>query len=127
MTIPVVSETVFAAAGGVFSEPWLWEAALATAVIETPLFWLCGYRRSAEAAWFFVVNLVSNLLLNEFLAGTPRAFPYPAAMLLGEIFVVLLEFALCGYMVRGKGAKLFRVLLLTNAISFLAGILYFIV
>ena len=66
MTIPVVSETAFALAGGVFSEPWLLDAALATAAIETPIFWLCGYRRAAEWRWFFVVNIVSNLLLNEF-------------------------------------------------------------
>ena len=48
MTIPVVSETAFTLAGGVFSEPWLLDAALATAVIETPSFWLFGYRRAVE-------------------------------------------------------------------------------
>ena len=127
MTIPVVSETAFALAGGVLSEPWLLDAALATAVIETPLFWLCGYRRAAEWTWFFAVNIVSNLLLNEFLAETPRNFPYAAAVLLGEIFVVLLEYALCGYAVRERGgARLFCVLLLTNVVSFVAGIIYFI-
>ena len=127
MTIPVVSETAFALAGGVLSEPWLLDAALATAVIETPIFWLCGYRRAAEWTWFFAVNIVSNLLLNEFLAETPRNFPYAAAVLLGEVFVVFLENALCGYAVRDKGgARLFRVLLLTNAVSFVAGIVYFL-
>ena len=127
MTIPVVSETIFALAGGVFSEPWLLDAALATAGIETPIFWLCGYRRAAEWTWFLVVNIVSNLLLNECLAETPRNFPYAAAVLLGEVFVVLLEYALCGYAVREKGGKrLFRVLLLTNAVSFLAGVMFFL-
>ena len=127
MTIPVVSETIFALAGGVLSEPWLLDAALATAVIETPIFWLCGYRRAAEWTWFFVVNIVSNLLLNEFLSETPRTFPYAAAVLLGEIFVVFLEYALCGYAVRDKGgARLFRVLLLTNAVSFAVGVIYFL-
>ncbi|MBE6093879.1 MAG: hypothetical protein E7199_00185 [Schwartzia succinivorans] len=127
MIVPVVSETAATLPGGVFSEPWFWDAALATAVIETPIFWLCGYRRSVENAWFFVVNIVSNLLLNEFISATPRNFPYPCTVLLGEIFVVLLEFALCGYAVREKGGKrLFRVLLLTNAVSFLAGVIYFL-
>ncbi len=126
MIVPVVSETAATLPGGVFSEPWLWDAALATAVIETPIFWLCGYRRSVENVWFFVVNIVSNLLLNEFIGATPRKFPYPAAVLLGEVFVVLLEFALCGYVVEEKrGANLFRVLLLTNVVSFLAGVVYF--
>ena len=127
MIVPVVSETAFVLSGGVLSESWLWDAALATAVLETPIFWLCGYRRSVENAWFFVVNIVSNLLLNEFIGATPRNFPYPCTVLLGEIFVVLLEFALCGYAVREKGGKrLFRVLLLTNAVSFLAGVIYFL-
>ena len=127
MTIPVISEMAFASAGGVFSEPWLLDAALATVVVETPIFWLCGYRRATECLWFAVVNIVSNLLLNEFIAGTPRPVPYPAVVLLGEFFVVALEFALCGYAVREKGAKLFRVLLLTNAASFLAGLAYFLI
>lgn len=128
MTIPVVSETVFAAAGGVFSEPWLLEAALSTAAVETPVFWLCGYRRMTEWLWFAVVNLISNLLLNEFLSEAPPFFSYKMSVLLGEIFVVLLEFALCKYAVRENGGtKLFRVLLLTNAISFFAGLLYFAV
>ena len=127
MIVPVVSETAATLPGGVFSEPRLWDAALATAVIETPIFWLCGYRRSVENVWFFVVNIVSNLLLNEVIGATPRNFPYPAAVLLGEVFVVLLEFALCGYVVEEKrGANLFRVLLLTNAVSFVAGIVYFL-
>ena len=127
MIVPVVSETAATLPGGVFSEPWLWDAALATAVIETPIFWIFGYRRAAEWLWFFIVNIVSNLLLNEFIDATPRDFPYPAAVLLGEIFVVLLEYALCGYAVRERGgARLFCVLLLTNVVSFVAGIIYFI-
>ena len=127
MIVPVVSETAATLPGGVFSEPWLWDAALATAVIETPLFWIFGYRRAAEWPWFFIVNIVSNLLLNEFLAASPQSLPYPCAVLLGEIFVMLLEFALCGYAVREKGGKrLFCVLLLTNAVSFLAGVIYFL-
>lgn len=125
MIVPNPSAEAFFLSGGVFSEPWLLDAALATAVIETPIFWFCGYRRCVEDAWFFVVNIVSNLLLNEFIDATPRDFPYPAAVLLGEIFVVLLEFALCDYVVRENRGRLFRVLLLTNAASFLAGVVYF--
>ena len=127
MIVPNLFAEEFFLSGGVFSEPELMDAALATAVIETPIFWLCGYRRRAEVAWFFVVNIVSNLLLNEFIDATPRDFPYPAAVLLGEIFVVLLEFALCDYVVRENRGRLFRVLLLTNAASFLAGVVYFFI
>ncbi len=127
MIVSVAPDFFAAPAGSVFSDPWLLQLALATAAIETPIFWLCGYRRAAECLWFFVVNLVSNLLLNEFIAETPGTFPYPAAVLLGEIFVVALEFALCGYVVRENGGvRLLRVLLLTNVASFLAGVGYFI-
>ncbi len=126
MIVPNPSAEAFFLSGGVFSEPWLLDAALATAVIETPIFWFCGYRRCVEDAWFFVVNIVSNLLLNEFIDATPIVLPYPCAVFLGEIFVVLLEFALCSYVVEEKkGANLSRVLLLTNAASFLAGVVYF--
>ena len=127
MMVPVAPETAFALPGGAFPESWLWDAALATAVIETPLFRLFGYRRGAECLWFAVVNIISNLLLNEFLAAMPGTFPYAAAVLLGEVFVVLLEFALCGYAVRENGgARLFRALLWTNATSFFAGVIYLI-
>ena len=126
MIVPVGAETVLASAGGVFSEPWLLGAALSTAAVETPIFWLCGYRRRAELLWFAVVNLISNLLLNEFLMEVSLSLAYEMSVGLGEVFVVLLEFALCEYAVREKrGVQLFRVLLLTNAASFLAGILYF--
>ncbi len=126
MIVSVAPEVSAALSGGVFAEPWLLDAALATAVIETPIFWFCGYRRCVEDAWFFVVNIVSNLLLNEFIDATPIVLPYPCAVFCGEIFVLLLAFALCSYVVEEKkGANLSRVLLLTNAASFLAGVVYF--
>ena len=128
MIVPNPSTTAFFAADGLLSEPELFFMAAATAAIETPIFWLCGYRRRAEWLWFAVVNLISNLLLNGFLSESSGTLPYFAALLLGEIFVVLLEFTLCGYAVREKGgARLFRVLLLTNAASFLAGVAYFFI
>lgn len=129
MIVPAPSTTsaVFLANGLLF-EPELFFVAAATAAIETPIFLLCGYRRCAEWLWFIVVNLISNLLLNGFLGETSGTLPYLVAVLLGEVFVVLLEFALCGYAVRERaGARLFRVLLLTNAASFLAGVVYFFI
>ena len=126
MIVPVAADATLALPGGVFSAPWLLDAALATAAVETPLFWLFGYRRRAEWLWFAVVNIISNLLLNEFLDATAGTLPYFAAVPLGEIFVLLLEYALCGYAVKEKsGARLFRVVLFTNAASFLEGVAYF--
>ena len=46
--------------------------ALLTVLIEVPLFFFCGYRKPKELASFAVVNIISNLLLNEFLEQDPR-------------------------------------------------------
>ncbi len=125
MIVSVVPESV-ALPGSILSAPWLMEAALATAVIETPLFWLCGFRRLRESAWFFLVNLISNLLLNEFLGENLDTVSDSVAVLLGELLVLALEFALCDYVIKEKErGKLLRVLLLTNTVSFLTGVLYF--
>ena len=73
-------------------------AALLTVLIEVPLFFFCGYRRPKELAGFAVVNIVSNLLLNEFLEQDPFAW-YWMSVVLGEITVILLEFCLCCYFI----------------------------
>ncbi len=126
MIVSVMQEAYVVLPGGVLSDPWLMEAALATAVIETPLFWLCGFRQPREFAWFFLVNLISNLLLNSFIGENFGVLPDSVSVLLGEIFVLALEFALCGYVIEGRErGKLLRVLLLTNTVSFLTGVLYF--
>ena len=111
----------------VFWQPTLLLAALATVVIETPLFWLLGYRRWRECLGFAGINIVSNLLLNESLSALPPAAHYPTALALGELLVLALEFALCRRMVRGSSARLFAVLVTTNATSLLCGFVMFAV
>ena len=96
-----------------------------TIVIEAPLFYICGYRKKKELLCFAGVNLVSNLLLNGFLAAVDDN--YELAVLAGEIAVLLLEFCLCCYFVKEGRRKLFRTLALTNAVSCLAGLAYFFV
>ena len=104
--------------------PFLW-AALGTVLIETPLFCLLGYRRRREWLCFAGINVVSNLLLNETLSKLPSAVKLPPALVLGEILVLLLEFALCRRVVSGSGARLFAVLTATNAASLLCGLALF--
>ena len=70
--------------------------ALLTVLIEVPVFYFCGYRKPKELAGFAVVNIISNLLLNEFLEQDPFDW-YGVAVVLGEIAVILLEFCLCCY------------------------------
>ena len=69
------------------------------------------------------VNLISNLLLNGFLETVDSR--YELAVLAGEMAVLLLEFCLCCYFIRENRKKLFKTLVLTNAVSCLAGFAYF--
>ena len=98
--------------------------ALMTVLIEVPLFYFCGYRKPKELAGFAVVNIISNLLLNEFLEQDPLD-SYWLAVVLGEIAVVLLEFCLCCYFIKGDRKKLFKTLVLVNACSVVVGLIMF--
>ena len=111
----------------VFWHPALLWAALATVVIETPLFWLLGYRRWRECLGFAGINVVSNLLLNESLSALPPTAHIPAAIAVGELLVLALDFALCRRMVRGSSARLLKTLTITNATSLLCGLVLFAV
>ena len=98
--------------------------ALMTVLIEVPLFYFCGYRKLKELAGFAIVNIISNLLLNEFLEQDPLD-SYWLAVVLGEIAVVLLEFCLCCYFIKGDRKKLFKTLVLVNACSVVVGLIMF--
>ena len=98
--------------------------ALITVLIEVPLFYLCGYRKPKELAGFAGVNIISNLLLNEFLEQAPSSW-YWTAVILGEIAVILLEFCLCRYFIRGDRKKLFKSLVLVNVCSVVLGYILF--
>ena len=94
--------------------------ALLTVLIEVPVFYFCGYHKPKELAGFAVVNIISNLLLNEFLEQDPFDW-YWVAVVLGEFAVILLEFCLCCYFIRGDRKKLFKTLVLVNVCSVIFG------
>ena len=109
------------------AELGLWEAALATMAIETPLFWLWGYRRGRDALAFAGINLMSNLLLNEFIRTLPPHLVWEHFWEIAipcELVVVALEFALCRCEIPDAGgrARLILVLFGTNLASFLIGL-----
>jgi len=106
-------------------DPDLLVVAFFTILIEVPLFGLCGYRKWKQLLYFAGVNLVSNLLLNEFLELTDSELEEFQLIVLGEIFVVLLEFCLCCYFVETDRKKLLKTLIFTNAVSFLIGYWYY--
>ncbi len=123
MTLPMVTGAPMPPGAVPWTQPTLLWAALLTVLIETPLFYLCGYRRREEYLWFAAANLMSNLLLNEALSEIDGHL-YAACAVLGETLAVALEFALASYVARENHARLFRVLLLTNAASLCAGFLW---
>ena len=98
--------------------------ALITVLIEVPLFYFCGYRKLKELAGFAAVNIISNLLLNEFLEQMPSQ-GYWMAVVLGEFAVILLEFYLCSYFIRGDRKKLFKTIALVNVCSVVLGYILF--
>ncbi len=110
-----------------FEENYLLEeifsTAILTATIETPLFFLFGYRKVKECLYFFGVNIVSNLLLNEFLYSIEEYLF--ESLIAGEIFVVAVEFSLCSYFVT-PNRRLLKILICTNLTSFLLGMIFFI-
>lgn len=108
------------------AQPESLENALLTVIIEVPLFYLLGYRRLYDCAYFAGVNIITNLLLNECLQFATDDTWYLCLLVVGESMVVALEFALCLYGLRTEGKNLFRTLLLTNMASFLVGVIYYI-
>ena len=98
--------------------------ALLTVLIEVPIFWLCKYRTLKAVSVYTLVNIVSNLLLNEFLIF--QDFYGYSVIFLGEITVVFLEYCLCRCLLKiTEPLKLFFVVLLTNVVSFTTGVLIF--
>ena len=100
----------------------LLEFVLLTVLIEVPLFYLCGYRRIVDCLYFAGVNVVTNLLLNEFLLTTDAA-SYWQVIFICEVVVVILEFVLCSYRFSEEYYKLVTTLIFTNAVSFFAGVI----
>ncbi|MCR5347277.1 MAG: hypothetical protein K6E38_05810 [Fretibacterium sp.] len=105
-----------------------WSTALLTAAIETPLFYLFGCRQVGDCLWFALINVMSNLLLNDTLRVAPLESCFWGILLSGELVAVVLEFALCRCLLSSVrcsgGGKLFLVVLSTNLASFLCGVIW---
>ncbi len=97
-----------------------------TVLIETPLFHACGFRRPRELLWFAAVNAMTNLLLNGFAVQCAYRSNRGLFAIGCEIAVVCLEWMLCLCVFDADGKKLFKTLLLTNAASYLAGLVLFL-
>lgn len=97
-------------------------AALFTAAIESTVFFLCGYRKPRQWLTFALINIVSNLLLNEFLRTQTEQPHFRELVAICEIAVYLLELALAHMLLSQNIRHLAKTLLLTNATSFGLGL-----
>ena len=95
-----------------------------TAVIETFLLWFFRYRKWKVLTYFFILNLISNLIVNSVYDEIWRMAPYYILVPLLEMGVVLFEIGLLGLMT-GYNKKLWISVFATNLVSFLTGVLLF--
>ena len=98
---------------------------LATAVIETAFFLLCGYKDRRTLMYVFFINLLSNLLLNfKFLPLLLEPFLKWWIILAYETVVIVFEFILLGFRTGWK-SKIFGLLIIANILSYGTGELYY--
>ena len=109
-----------------------------TAVVETILLWCFKYRGWKVLTYFFILNLISNFLVNLGAEVLPELFieddVYFYSGRLGqlyyycipflELFAIVFEAGLLGLMT-GYNKKLWISVFLTNLTSFLTGVLLF--
>jgi len=91
-----------------------------TAVIETFLLWCFKYRTWKVLIYFFILNLISNFLVNALYSYYGDIWLVPVL----ELGAVVFEAALLGLMT-GYNKKLWLSVFATNLISFLTGVLLF--
>ena len=102
--------------------PLLLVAMFLTAIVETFLFWCFRYRDWKVLSYFFILNLISNLLVNLAYQNLWGIIPKNSLILSLEVAVVLFEACLLGVMT-GHNKKLWLSVFLTNLCSFLLGVL----
>ena len=99
-------------------------AMLITAVTETILLWCLKYRGWKVLTYFFILNLVSNFLVNFVYQHTYYMLPKVALIPMLEFGVYAFEVALLGLMT-GYNKKLFICVFLTNLFSYSLGVLMY--
>ena len=102
--------------------PLLLVAMPLTAIVETFLLWCFRYRGWKVLSYFFVLNLISNLLINLAYRNLWGIVPKDVLILSLELIVILFEVTLLGLMT-GYNKKLCFSVFFTNLCSFLLGVL----
>jgi hypothetical protein len=103
-------------------------ALLLTEIVEITVALFLGYRRPREIIAVFLVNLVTNpslnflLFLNDYFGFIRHRLPL---ILVLEGAVVLIEWALLVFALRGNWKSLFVLSFAMNTCSYLTGVLIF--
>ena len=103
-------------------------ALLLTEIVEIAVALFLGYRRPRAIIAVFLINLVTNpslnylLFLNDYFGIIRYRWPL---ILLSEVAVVLVEWALLLFALRGNKTSLFVLSFAMNTCSYLTGVLIF--
>ena len=100
----------------------IFAACLLTVIIETPFLALCGHRKADDIVIIICANVVSNLLLNLFVAFVMPDIGNGVYLL--EVIVVFFEYAVYA-IAFGRSLKLFTETFSANLISYCLGLLIF--
>lgn len=95
-----------------------------TAIIETFVLWCFRYRKFWVLVWFFVLNLVSNFIVNLVYQNLYYVVPHIVLVPVLELSVVVFEFFGMG-LVTQYTKKMCMIVFFTNLVSFLTGIILF--
>lgn len=95
-----------------------------TAIIETIVLWCLRYRKFLVLVWFFVLNLISNFIVNVIYQNFYYVIPKLVLIPILEISVVIFEILGLGLLTRYT-KKMCVTVFFTNLISFLTGVILF--
>ena len=99
-------------------------AMLLTAIIETFVLWCLRYRKFWVLVYFFVLNLISNFIVNFIYQNIWYVVPKIVIVPVLELSVFIFEIFFMGIYV-GYNKKMFASVFLTNFISFMTGVILF--
>ena len=103
-------------------------ALLLTIAIEIIVAVFFGYSKKIEIITIIFINLITNPLLNYLLSVNNYFKIIPvntSIILLLELFVIIIEFLLLSFALQQDLKKLFKLSLVMNIFSYIAGLLIF--
>ena len=95
-----------------------------TASIETFILWCLRYHKFRVLVWFFVLNLISNFIVNVVYQNLYYVVPHIVLVPGLELSVVIFEILGLGLLTRYT-KKICVSVFFTNLISFLTGVILF--